>query len=309
MIRLNVRHALQQPRFIRWLVASWMLISLACTAALADDERREDSRVLGAYFGDSVLPQADNQLCAPQAAGEGFGGMPIVFSAQIDPFSLNPAAFRVKVSGQPGWVTPVCATLRPAVDPTELRTVLLVGDFGFGGASRPVAIRIVGDVRTTDGDSLRGLVTRRVSGTDVGPQLLLAERFAPGDGMIDTSTGDDTAFCPEGETTVVVKLTFSGGLTAPNGSSLQDNDIAIGAIQVVGTNSTGQRTVLSPFVLRDIDNDNHLDACFGAEVEELDSAAGRCGQPRVLRASERPEPGRGGAHRLTHLIKNTRMRG
>lgn len=230
--------------------------TLTEAAALANHEGGDDSRVLGAYFGDSVLPQAANLLCAPQPAVEGFGGMPIVFSAQIDEYSLDPADFRVKVSGQSGWVTPVCATLRPAVDPSELRTVLLVGEFGLGGANRPVAIRVVGDVLTTDGESLQGLFTRRVSATDVGPQLLLAERVAPGE-----------SDCPA-DTTAVVKLTFSGGPTGPNGAPLDADNTAIEAIQVVGI-AGGQRTVLSPFALGDLDNDNHIDACLGSEVDAL----------------------------------------
>jgi hypothetical protein len=236
-----------------------------------------DERALAAYFGDSVLPAGVLAFCPPPPSAVGFGGMPIVFSAQIDPaggfagndFGLDPGAFRVKVLGEPGWVTPICATLRPATDPAEQRTVLLAGDFGLGGLNRPVAIKIVGDVWTTDGDSLRGLVTRRVSGTEAGPQLLLAERFTPGDGLIDTSTGDDTAYCPADQTAGVIKLTFSGGVTAPNGNSLEDDLTALDAIQVVGTTPAGQRVILNPFALRDIDNDNHLDACFGPAVDAL----------------------------------------
>ena len=76
----------------------------------------------------------------------------------------------------------------------------------------PVAIRIVGDVRTTDGKSLQVLATRRVSGTDVGPQLVLAERFTPS----DLGAAND---CPS-DTTTVIKLTFSGGPTGPNGDPL-----------------------------------------------------------------------------------------
>ena len=41
------------------------------------------------------------------------------------------------------------------------------------------------------------------------------------------------------------------------------------AIQLMATNALGQRVVLNPFALRDDDNDNHLDACFGPEVAEL----------------------------------------
>ena len=268
---------------------SFLCLLVICTVAFfalplpipADGGKETAPQALAAYFGDSVLPNVVNVgLCPPPTTGAGYGGMPFVLTSQVDPqdgfagadFSLDPESFRVRVQGQPSWVTPVCATLQPAVDAGELRTVLLVGDFGLGGSNRPRRIEIVGDVRTTAGDSLNGLVVRRVLSTDVGPRLLLAERFTPGDGIIDTSQpgdGSQGAYCPDAQTAVVVKLTFSGGVSGPNGGALQDDATAMAAIQLMATNALGQRVVLNPFALRDDDNDNHLDACFGPEVAEL----------------------------------------
>ncbi len=275
MIETSLVRMPREVRFVIRLVASAVLASLACAAAYADEgigsadeSRGDDPRVLSAYFGDSVLPAQANQLCAApnNAPAEGFGGMPIVFRDQIDPVTLDPSAFRVKVSGQSAMVTPVCATLAPALGAAENRTVLLVGDFGLGGANRPVAIRIAGNVKTTGGASLKGLVTRRVDGTDVGPRLVLAENVAIGD-----------SDCPAGETSVAVKLTFSGGPTGPNGAALDADaaalDIALAAIQVVG-DVGGQRTVFTPFALGDAnDGDNHVDACFNEFIQDPERVA------------------------------------
>jgi hypothetical protein len=258
------------PRNARRPRAAGLLIAAALAAPAA---AFGDPRVLAAYFGDSVLANQARLLCPPPTTAAGFGGMPIVFRSQIDagagfagnPLSLDPAHFRVRVRGTPGWTTPLCATLLPAVDPTEQRTVLLTGEFGSGGFERPVAIRIVGDVLTTDGASLKGLITFDVAGTDTGPELVLAERFTPGDGLIATSSPDDgtqDAFCPTDGTAAVVKLTFSGGVSGPNDAPLQDDPVAMAAIQAVATGPSGRRFVLNPFALRDVDNDNHLDACF-----------------------------------------------
>lgn len=231
---------------------------------------------LSAFFGDALLPNIAIALCPPPNKAIGFGGMPIVFSQAIDtqggfagqPLGLNPALFRVRVKGS-GTVVPTCATLQPAVDGTELRTVLLAGEFGFGGSNRPTRIDVVGHLRTVSGRSLKGLKIRNVDELNVGPRLVLAERFAVADGEISISREDDTnpnAYCPAGQTGVVVKLTFSGGITAPNGGSLQDDPVAMAAIQILGLTPAGQRFVLTPFALRDIDNDNHLDACLGAQA-------------------------------------------
>ena len=81
---------------------------------------------------------------------------------------------------------------------------------------------------------------------------------------------DQPPFCPAGATAVVVKLTFSGGVSAINGGPLQDDDVAMDAIQLVAADDDGNRFVFHPFALRDVDNDNHLDACFGPAVAQLE---------------------------------------
>ena len=226
------------------LLATQLSTALAATAtfgaaSVSATPPPPQSQALSAFFGDALLPNNAFVLCPPPTQAAGFGGMPIVFSEAIDtqggfggqPFALNPALFRVKVKGS-GAVVPTCATLQPAVDDTELRTVLLAGEFGFGGDNRPVRIDVVGPLRTLSGRSLKGLKIRNVDELNVGPRLVLAERFAVADGEIATSQDDDDAFCPADQTSVVVKLTFSGGITALNGTSLLDDNDAMTAIEI-----------------------------------------------------------------------------
>jgi hypothetical protein len=255
------------------------LAAIAVSQPTALAQKNDAPLVLSAFFGDTVLPQAVNVFCPPPTEGLGYGGMPIVFSKQLDPqggyagapFGFDPALFRVWVRGNPKPVTPLCATLVPAIDDTELRTLLLTGEFGFGGLNIPRRIDIVGDIRTVDYESLKGLRIRGIEGPDAGPTLVLAEQFIPGASDIGISPPGipQAPFCPAGQTAVVVKLTFSGGVTAINGDPLQDDPDAMDAIELVGIDADGNRVVLTPFALRDVDPDNHLDACFDDDAAGL----------------------------------------
>ncbi len=250
------------------------VIFLAPISAPADD-----TSVVSAGLGDPMLPMiASLAFCRGNALSEGFGGMPVVLSKQVDtlggfmgdPNGLDPSIFQVKVGPQQRAVQPVCATLAPAVDATERRTVLLIGEFGLGGENGPVTVRVVGDLMATDGTSLQGAKTNNVGEVNGGPSLVMAEVFGPG--TIATSQfGDDTRnrFCPSNGTSRVVKLTFSGGVSGPNGAPLADDETAMAAIEILAVTPDGRRTVLNPFALRDDDNDNHLDVCLGEEAKGL----------------------------------------
>ncbi|HEX9731252.1 MAG TPA: hypothetical protein VGG06_04605 [Thermoanaerobaculia bacterium] len=252
------------------------VLALATASTGAEEAGTAKTRALSAYFGAVILPGTPRGWC-PSGEFGGFGGMPFVLTRQVDAgegfggaaYALDPNSFRVTVGAQGRVVTPVCATLNPAVDKTELNTVLLAGDFGIGGDDMPTRIQVVGDVRTVDGESLRGLEVDSIYPPDAGSNLLRATVYDPADGTIDTSGAAGNAYCPERTTTKVVKLTFSGGVRGPNGGALADDVDAMAAILVLGLDSDGNRTVLNPSALRDDDNDNFLDACFGDEVDGL----------------------------------------
>lgn len=65
--------------------------------------------------------------------------MPVIFSTEIDYTTLQAGDFLVtKESGAKGHVH--CVSLVPATDAGELRTVLLIGEFGNADADPPGGI-------------------------------------------------------------------------------------------------------------------------------------------------------------------------
>lgn len=200
-------------------------------------------QILAAYHGLDMLPAAANLLCAGvDAAGE--GGMPVVFSVQVSSDSVSPEAFRVETADGT-QVTPVCATLNPANEENERRTVLLAGPFGTA-TDAPRAVAVVGDLRDVEGASLMGVRTDAIVPLADGPSLALAERFEP-------NTSGFEGECAAGAQ--IVQLTWEGGVTGPGGA-------ALGEAQRSGVEVTleGGDTVV-PVSLGDDDPDNHVVAC------------------------------------------------
>ena len=126
-------------------------------AASAQENVRESEneiRILSAYHGLDPLPPRATRLCGlPPASGQ--DGMPVTFSVQINSASVSAAAFAVETSSGE-IVTPLCATLRPAIETLEQRTVLLIGPFSVGD-SFPQSVEIVEQLEDVDGNSLVGL--------------------------------------------------------------------------------------------------------------------------------------------------------
>lgn len=216
-------------------------------AASAQENVRESEneiRILSAYHGLDPLPPRATRLCGlPPASGQ--DGMPVTFSVQINSASVSAAAFAVETtSGE--IVTPLCATLRPAIETLEQRTVLLIGPFSVGD-SFPQSVEIVGQLEDVDGNSLAGLKIAKVTLLAAGPSLVFAERFAP-----DTSGLEGE--CP-GDTAQAVQLTWEGGVTGPAGAALDEAQRT--AISVLLDNGD----TVHPLFLADDDPDNHVIAC------------------------------------------------
>lgn len=201
------------------------------------------ARILSAYHGLDALPQAA-RICGIPIGGE--DGMPVTFSVQLNIETVVPEAFAVETSSG-DIVTPICATLRPALEPLERRTVLLVGTFGSVD-SPPRAVEIVSQLKDIEGNSLIGLRTEKVTELAAGPSLVFAEQFAP-------STPGLEDECPE-ETVQAVLLTWEGGVTGPQGADLADVQRA--GIRILLEN--GDR--VHPISLGDDDPDNHVIACL-----------------------------------------------
>ena len=219
---------------------------LLCLSVVAfAQEGRTDARILSIYHGLDPLPPRATRLCGlPPAAGQ--DGMPVVFSVQINGDSISPTAFAVEISSGE-IVTPLCATLRPALESLEQRTVLLIGSFSPED-SIPVSVAIVEQLEDADGNSLVGLRGEQVTALASGPSLVFAERFAP-------NTSGLEGECPEG-TAQAVLLTWEGGVTGPQGADLAE--VQRTAVSVLLDNGIS----VHPLALADDDPDNHVIACL-----------------------------------------------
>ncbi len=173
--------------------------------------------------------------------------MPLTFSVQLDDETLSPGAFAVETStGE--LVTPSCATLRPADELLERRTVLLTGSFGTA-ALPPQSVEIVGQLQDVSGNSLHGLRIENITALESGPSLVFAERFSPG---VTGLKGE----CPE-ETQQAVLLTWEGGVSGPGGADLAEP-------QRLGISVRLENGMLvQPIALGDDDPDNYVVACLG----------------------------------------------
>ena len=212
-----------------------------------DTGQSQNFSILSAYHGLDELPLAASLLCGFNVAGD--DGMPVVFSTQLQVDSVIPESFLV-VRSDGESVVPNCATLHPADEPLELRTVLLTGDFGTFGET-PLRVEVAGPVLTVDGESLLGLNTEDITPLEDGPRVVLAERFAP-------DTNGLAGECPDG-TVQVVQLTWEGGVTGPDNAALGE-DQRLGTLVLLEDGST-----VNPLALVDDDPDNHVLACLAED--------------------------------------------
>ena len=221
--------------------------SLNATIASLQSADLSNASILSAYHGLDQLPAVASVLCGFNVAGD--DGMPVVFSTQLQVDSVVPESFLV-IRSDGESVVPNCATLHPADEPLEQRTVLLTGDFGTFGET-PIRVEITGSLLTVDGDSLLGLSTEDITPLEDGPQVVLAERFAP-------DTNGLAGECPDG-TVQVVQLTWEGGVTGPDNA-------ALGEDQRLGTRVLLEDgSVVNPLALVDDDPDNHVLACLAED--------------------------------------------
>jgi len=195
------------------LLTTIILLCFSVAAIAHEDEQESESeaRILSAYHGLDPLPRRATGLCGLPPMG-GQDGMPVTFSVRINSASVSATAFAIETSSGE-FVTPLCATLRPAIESLELRTVLLIGPFSPGD-SLPLGVEIVDKLEDTEGNSLFGLRSEKVTALAAGPSLVFAERFAP-------SASGLAGECPE-ETAQAVQLTWEGGVTGPQGANLAE---------------------------------------------------------------------------------------
>jgi len=196
------------------------------------------AEILSANLGVIDIPipgPLENITGAEQQRGD--EGMPMVFSVPIDATTLSAEDFTITTAS--GATTkPTVATLEPAAESDESRTVLLAGPLGSAD-DLPVSVEIVGSVLSVDGEELRGLTSEV---TTNGSLLVLA--------LVDpaetNSAGNET-------TPTRIQLTFNGGVTGEFNSELGVDELLAFRIY----DEDGHSHIPTGF--EDLgDNDNHV---------------------------------------------------
>ncbi|MDX2130335.1 MAG: hypothetical protein SFU91_14970 [Chloroherpetonaceae bacterium] len=218
-------------------------------------EKTREPKILTAFFGlDNGLTERA-RLIYSNAPGK--DGMPLVFSHELEPSTVQASDFAVTTKN--GTVFEVEATsFLPANEEFELRTLLLIGEYGSQSDNPPVSVKIIGDLIARTGQNFKGQ-TIRVIPLDEGPVLSYAEYFTIDNTYpyIDSGVGCD---CPKAETKLVVKAVWSGGVRAVNGKELGEPEKNNFIVTLVNGSDT---LMVSPFQLADLgDNDNNIDLCL-----------------------------------------------
>ena len=217
-------------------------------------EKTREAKVLSAFFGLDALPAQSLLL---YWRGPGKNGMPLVFSQEIEPSTLDNTDF--VVSSKNGDTFEVeFVTLKPANEEFELRTVLFIGEYGEHPGNPPVSVKIVGDLMSRSGQNYKGQTIPVIPLPD-GPTISYAEHFVIDEDYpyVKSGAGCD---CPKEETEQVVRTVWAGGVRATNGKELGDNELESFTVTMVKGSDTLQ---VKPFKLADLgDGDNNIDLCL-----------------------------------------------
>jgi hypothetical protein len=188
--------------------------------------------------------------------------MPVIFSTEIDHTTMQAGDFRSRPRpGASGEM--LCVTLLPATDAGELRTVLLVGEFGAAETDPPVRSRSSGHLHSLD-----GTLDFRGAQVDVTP---LAPGSEPRDGRNRgwVRAGHGAWPAPHRRGTIArptaslqaVRVVWAGGVTLENGDEPGDAERDLYRVTVRAADGT-QREI-TPVALADLgDGDNNHLLCL-----------------------------------------------
>ncbi len=218
-------------------------------------DKTREPKMLSAFFGldNGLTPQS--RLIWRKAPGK--DGMPIVFSHEIDPQTLDAADFQIKT--QKGEIRGVeFVSYKPAVEEFELRTILLIGEYGDYPDNEPAEVTITGTLKTRDGRDLKG---QKIAVTPLkeGPFISYAEYFKLDDQYpyVEKGRGCD---CPKTETQVVVKVVWSGGVRSKEGQEIGEAERKHFHVKLLVDRDTIE---VHPFQIADLrDNENNIDLCI-----------------------------------------------
>jgi hypothetical protein len=254
-------------------VMYFLIISTPCFANVTNTEMTDttshggipcrvgerSAKLLSAFFGlDNSLPIRSRLICN---GAPGKDGMPVILSDEIDPATMQAGDFQViKESGATGEIT--CVTLLPATDAGELRTVLLVGEFGDAETDPPVSVEIVGHLRSIDG--VLDFWGSKINVTPLadGPSIVLAEIVDPK--ALDMGLGQrrtDGSDCPQEGLAQALRVVWSGGVKLANGDEPGDAERDLYSVKVRAADGTER--FITPAALADLgDGDNNHLLCL-----------------------------------------------
>ena len=239
-------------------VSSRVLQDTTVDAKLPREAAGQSANLLSAFHGLDALPRLANLICR---GGAGHGGMPVIFSTEIDLDTMQAGDFQVTTaSGRTGSMH--CVSLLPATDPGELRTVLLIGDLGPAETDPPVRVDIVGHLHSIDGAlDFRG-ASMEVTPLADGPSLIHAEIVEDWTLVGDLGPARTRgSLCPSDGVQQAVRVTWAGGVTLANGDEPGEAERTLYRITVAADDGT--RRDVAPVALADLgDGDNNHMLCM-----------------------------------------------
>ena len=186
--------------------------------------------------------------------------MPVVLSHRISSDSVRPEQFQITTrSGK--LKTPKCATLRPAGDPGERRTVLLIGEFGNAETDPPEIVTIVEDLFSDTAEPLnfRGQSVE-VTPLSEGPSMVLAESLGRDDWAVDRRGTQ----CPGEGVRQIIRVTWNGGVRLANGDEPGDTETQLYSLTMEPEQRA--RYTTHPIAIAELgDNDNHHLLCLDTD--------------------------------------------
>ncbi len=226
------------------------------------DGSGRQATLLSAFYGldDDLPPVADKGI--GKGAG-GADGMPIIFSHEVDPSTLQPGDFRITTAsgkiGEIAWIT-----LAPADDKGEFRTVLFAGHYG-SIKDQPVKVEVIGNVLSIDGNLNFKGTSIDVTPLEEGATMIWAEVIPEDEWDLGKKATalpwGGSSGAPEG-TKQVVRVTWAGGVTKKPGGKEVDNVERV-LYKVTVLQAGGSKIEVTPFALADLgDGDNNHELCL-----------------------------------------------
>ncbi len=239
------------------------MLVMACNTSpdyiLSDENptvtKERNAKIISAFFGlDNSLPAITRALWK-DAPGQ--DGMPLVFSHEIDPNTMQAHDFLITTSkGEKKYVDFV--TLQPASEAFELRTILLIGEYGNHPDNEPIDVEIIGELKSRDGQNMQGQKIK-VTPLNDGPFISYAEHFVF-DKDYPYNKEKRGCDCPKNQTTTIVRTVWAGGVIATNGEELGKDQLKNFTITLKRETDSIK---VKPFQIADLnDNDNNIDLCI-----------------------------------------------